>query len=216
MKINYGSSMKIESAHQEQLNDHEHSINDLLVTQQTFNEVKKVVEEHQLQKANRAYVDYLERLVKEESATKEEVKQLSYKLENYIDLVRKEILMTNHQFRESDSKVSTKTQDMQSKLSSLQKQSFDQQQQLTRLIEQTNDSKQIINTLSNDQSIFSTIYAKKSDLEKLRKRIDDFSNIENIDELRNVMLPKVKHFTEQLEVLIKSNEEVKECIIKFD
>jgi hypothetical protein len=42
----------------------------------------------------------------------------------------------------------------------------------------------------------SVTYCKKAEVDSLKKRFDEFASIENIAELQNVMLPKVRHFSE--------------------
>jgi len=64
--------------------------------------------------------------------------------------------------------------------------------------------------------LFNSLYAKTEYLDRLVDRFDEFSSIENINELLLVMIPTVERFLYYITVLIASNEEVKECVRKFD
>ena len=51
---------------------------------------------------------------------------------------------------------------------------------------------------------------------ELEKRLDKFSNIEHIDELKNKLMPKIQHFSTLIDDFMKDNETMRECIRRFD
>ena len=50
----------------------------------------------------------------------------------------------------------------------------------------------------------------------IQKRLDSFAELEHIDQLKNVLLPKVKNFGLKIDDFFESNIEMRECIKKFD
>lgn len=48
------------------------------------------------------------------------------------------------------------------------------------------------------------------------KRFDEFSDLENIKMINTVFLPKIDRFSKQIDQLFRSNEEVRDCVRKFD
>ena len=50
----------------------------------------------------------------------------------------------------------------------------------------------------------------------LLKRFNVFSGVENIQNFKQVYLPKLESWEQKIEELLESNEEVRECIVKFD
>jgi hypothetical protein len=49
-----------------------------------------------------------------------------------------------------------------------------------------------------------------------KQRFDEFSAIENINELNNVFLPKIRHLHDHIDEMTASNVEMRECISQFD
>lgn len=54
--------------------------------------------------------------------------------------------------------------------------------------------------------------AAKDSVVSLRQRIDAFSKIEHITTLRDVMLPRLEAFSEQVDTFQADHIEMKECI----
>ena len=50
----------------------------------------------------------------------------------------------------------------------------------------------------------------------LKERFDQFADIENINELTNVFLPRINHVNDHIDEMKASNVEMRECISEFD
>ena len=53
-------------------------------------------------------------------------------------------------------------------------------------------------------------------MDQLEVRLNSFAQIEHIDQLKNFFLPKIKAFSDKIDEFQVSNENVRECIVKFD
>ena len=53
----------------------------------------------------------------------------------------------------------------------------------------------------------------KKNFEDLLNRFNVFSSIENIKYFKEVYVPKIKEFTDNIDNLYKDNEDVKNCIV---
>lgn len=54
--------------------------------------------------------------------------------------------------------------------------------------------------------------ATKDSVADLRQRVDTFSKIEHVTTLRDVMLPRLETFSEQVDTFLEGHIEMKECI----
>jgi len=69
---------------------------------------------------------------------------------------------------------------------------------------------------SDEIKAINLICATKAQIKDLTDRVDHFSSIEHIDKLVNEFMPKVEQFADHLEDFLGDNDDVKECIKKFD
>ena len=80
-----------------------------------------------------------------------------------------------------------------------------QERQIAKLLVQVSEA--------NDQI---TKKANKDLVKKLGERIEDFTNLQHVNFLRDDLLPKVEGFSQKLEILLADNMHVKECVRRFD
>ena len=59
-------------------------------------------------------------------------------------------------------------------------------------------------------------FVKEEEFNKLLKRFDVFSEIENIERLNHYLIPKLEKFSLKTDELLASNIEMRECVQKFD
>ena len=60
------------------------------------------------------------------------------------------------------------------------------------------------------------VYETQGNFKGLLTRFNVFSQIENIDMITTVFMPKIIDFTRKIDEFIDSHESMKECIRKFD
>lgn len=60
------------------------------------------------------------------------------------------------------------------------------------------------------------VKAADSDLVTLKNRVDKFSSIEHINEIKTVLMPKLESFSNQIDEFMKDNQLMRECIRRFD
>jgi len=53
-------------------------------------------------------------------------------------------------------------------------------------------------------------------VKELTRRFDELMDIENIQEVRDVLLPRVRDFASKADKLVSSNDEMRHCVRKFD
>jgi len=89
----------------------------------------------------------------------------------------------------------------------------------TRVIELNNKidiQNEKVKEITEDQRTYSSIYERKDVVLSLKEAFDKMSSIENIKTVTEVLLPRVKDFAAKVDDLLESNEEVRECIRRFD
>ena len=60
------------------------------------------------------------------------------------------------------------------------------------------------------------VKATKKVTNELKVRLDGFHEIEHIQMIREVLLPKMNHFSKHIDSLLQDNEAVKRCMREFD
>lgn len=128
------------------------------------------------------------------------------KFNEVIVKVRSEILNINSDFRSYGEKTNEKTSDSKRKIDGLQKIASDQSVKLTKFTGIITLLEDQIYRLNEKAATYNSIFEEKTVVAELLRRFNVFSDIECIQELREVMLPRVKAFSENVDKLYESNE----------
>ena len=109
---------------------------------------------------------------------------------------------TNYKFEDSLFDLSEDSKDFLKKLQTLKKDMSQKDDEIEELFDKFKEIEGIYETQGN----FNT----------LQTRFNVFTEIENIDMITNVFMPKIIDFTKRIDEFILSHESMKQCIRKFD
>ena len=60
------------------------------------------------------------------------------------------------------------------------------------------------------------LFARRQFVDDLHERVEAFSQIEHIKAIKEIYLPKVQEFSDHVDEWQEDNEDIKDCVAKFD